>query len=51
MSLLYTVIMGTALSIVFNSPVMGLVVAAIIIAWLALLAWQSRNDPIDPTLY
>ncbi len=51
MNLLYFLLIGAVISLLINSPIMGLVVAAITIIWLAALWWQNRHVPHDPRDY
>ncbi len=51
MNLLYFLLLGTVFTVVINSPILGLIIAAVAILWLLVIGWQSRNDPIDPSLY
>lgn len=51
MHLLYFLLAGTMLSFLLNSPILGLAVAAIVISWLAYIAWINRHMPYDPRDY
>jgi hypothetical protein len=51
MNLLYFLLIGAVISLLINSPIMGLVVAAITIIWLAALWWPNRHVPHDPRDY
>jgi uncharacterized membrane protein len=51
MWLLYFTILGSVIAVLADSPLLGLAVATIIIVWIAFIAWRSRHDPWDPTVY
>jgi hypothetical protein len=48
MEIVYFAVLGSTLAVLLNLPILGLIVAAVIVSWLFLKWWPHRNDPIDP---
>jgi hypothetical protein len=51
MLMLYFTVAGLILTLWFNSAILGLAVAGLILVWIAVIAWRTRNEPHDPSLY
>jgi hypothetical protein len=48
MPIVYFSLFSACLVFVFDSALLGLILATVIFSWLVVRWWPHRNDPIDP---